>query len=554
MPTWQGEEFLERCLQMLARQQVDLDWDFLAIDSGSTDGTLEILRRARARFPVPLSVESIHQVEFDHGDTRNLLASRSSGDLLVFLTQDAIPSGPDWLATLAANFEDPRVGAAYCRNVARPDCEPVTAVLSAQDPGYATERQVVELPPADEYARMTPDERRLLYNFNDVASAVRRELWERHPFPRTQFGEDVLLARGLLEAGFQIVYDAEASVEHSHDYSAEETFKRAAVDGRFSAEWLDRICIASERDARTLAQRLAPDDERALQQAGFEGDELRRLAREAHARREAAFLGLHAGGKSAARHAPAALLDRPELDILFVVHGFPPDTWAGTEVYTLTLAKALQARGHQCTVLTRAPAAGDDAPEDFTVFEDEFEGLRVLRMVHRLDHPSLAESYDQPHAEQAFREVLLDLTRPGALPAPDPPVGRADARGQGARSADRPALPRLLGGLRAGAADSPRQRALRAQHGRRLPAVREGAAPRSDRAPVKARSSLRTPGRRLREQRGGRQTGIALAAALGGLRRHARTSAEGSRGLRGGRPAGQPEPLPAHEAARDPGL
>jgi glycosyltransferase involved in cell wall biosynthesis len=409
MPTWQGEEFLERCLDALAAQRTDLDWDFLAIDSGSSDRTLEILDRARARFPVPLSVESIHQAEFDHGDTRNLLAARSRGDLLVYLTQDAIPVGDDWLERLAANFDDPGVGAAYCRNVPRSDCHPVTAVLSAGDPGYATESARVELPARDVYERMSADERRLLYNFNDVASAIRRELWERHPFPRTRFGEDVLMARALLEAGFAIAYDAEAAVEHSHDYSASETRSRARIDGRFSAEWLDRVCIASEKDARALARRLAPQDRQALVAAGFGGGELERLAREARDRREAAFLGLWEGGRTERRRGPSRLLERSELHVLFVVHGFPPDTWAGTEVYTLTLAKALQARGHRCTILTRAPAVGPDAGADFSIQEDSFEGLRVLRLVHRLEHANLRESYQQPKVEEAFRRVLLEL-------------------------------------------------------------------------------------------------------------------------------------------------
>ena len=409
MPTWQGAEFLERCLDALAAQTTTLDWDFLAIDSGSTDGTLEILDKARARFPVPLSVESIHQAEFDHGDTRNLLAARSRGELLVFLTQDAIPVGDDWLERLVRNFDDPEVGALYCRNVPRPDCEVVTSVLSAGDPGYATERKVTRLPEPEEYERMTPDERRLLYNFNDVASALRRELWERCPFPRTQFGEDVLLARNLLEAGYAIVYEADAAVEHSHDYGVEETRKRARIDGRFSAEWLDRTCIASEKDARTLARRLAPDDERALRDLGLEGRELAAQKREAHARREAAFLGLWEGGRTELRRPASSVLEGTTLHVLFVVHGFPPDTWAGTEIYTLTLAKALVARGHRCTVLTRAPASDPDSPADFEVTESEFEGLRVLRMAHRLDFGSLRESYDQPRAEEVFRKVLVDV-------------------------------------------------------------------------------------------------------------------------------------------------
>ena len=239
MPTYQGAEFLERVLDALAGQRVDLAWSLRVIDSGSTDGTLEILQRRRDRFPVPFDIEHIDKVEFDHGDTRNLLAARSSGDLLVFLTQDAIPGSDDWLARLAANFDAPEVGAAYCRNVPRPDAAPLTRLFSATDPGYSTERRVVELPSPAEYAALDPHGRRLLYNFNDVASAIRRSVWERHPFPRTAFGEDVLMARAVLEAGHRIVYDSEATVEHSHDYERpNETYQRAKIDGRFGAEWL----------------------------------------------------------------------------------------------------------------------------------------------------------------------------------------------------------------------------------------------------------------------------------------------------------------------------
>ena len=405
MPTWQGEEFLDRVLGSLAEQELELPWDFTAIDSGSTDRTLAIFDEWRERFPVPLSVRGIDQVEFDHGDTRNLLAAWSEGELLVFLTQDAIPKGSDWLARLVADFDDPQVAAAYCRNVPRPDARPLTQVGSAQDPGYAAGRREVTLPPDEEYEKLSPHEKRLLYNFNDVASAVRRAAWELHPFPRTWFGEDVLMARALLEAGWTVVYDDEATVEHSHDYTPDEVRSRAKIDGRFNAEWLDRICVGSKSDARTLTERLSKEDLEALRAAGHTvTGELEREVREL---RKAAFEGLYEGGLSELRREPTGVLEKKQLKLLYVLHGFPPDTWAGTEIYTLNLAQEMQRLGHECVVLARVPAEGEGAPEDFHVEESEFEGLRVLRMTHRLEHRSLRESYHQPRAEEAFRSVLL---------------------------------------------------------------------------------------------------------------------------------------------------
>ncbi|MEL6428395.1 MAG: glycosyltransferase [Planctomycetota bacterium] len=417
MPTYQGMEFLARVLDALRAQRTPFEWEMVVIDSSSNDGTWEFLERARDDFPVPLKLERIHGVEFDHGDTRNLLACRTGAEILVFVTQDAIPASPDWLATLVANFDgSDEVGAAYCRNVPRPDARTLTKIFSEGDPGYQEGRREVRLPEPDVYAELDPHQRRLLYNFNDVASAFRRDLWERHPFPRTPFGEDVLMARAFLEAGYTVVYDDAASVEHSHDYDADETRKRTRIDGEFSAEWLDRICVASASDARALTELLSKQDGARLDELapelGLAAPEVEVLRAEGRELRAAMFDGLYEGGRTSNRRPSTRMRASGRLELLYVVHGFPPDTWAGTEIYTLGIAREMLRRGHGVTVLTRAPAAGDEP--DFTLREEEFEGLRVLRMTHRLDHAGLRESFSKSGPEQVFSRVL-DQVRPDVV-------------------------------------------------------------------------------------------------------------------------------------------
>ena len=371
MPTWQGIEFLERVLDALAAQQAELPWDLHVIDSGSTDGTWECLQARRASFPVPLRVRRIRQGEFDHGDTRNELAARSAGDLLVFLTQDAIPSAPDWLARLARNFAAPEVGAAYCRNVARADAELLTRIFCRSDPGYAEARVEARLPDPWTWAKLGPDERRLLYNFNDVASAVRRELWERHPFPRTTMGEDVLIARAIVEAGYAVVYDAQATVDHSHDYGPEKLHWRGEVDGRFNAEWFGRICVASEADAEVLTERLAAGDLAALAELGTPAAELERLAGEIRERRGALVRGLLDGGRSPRRYPRTALRESGRLGVLLVAHEA-----AASAQGALGLARALRARGQRAGLLLLAPA---EPGGRFGIERDDRSGVRVLR-------------------------------------------------------------------------------------------------------------------------------------------------------------------------------
>ena len=406
IPTYQGMEFLDRLLGGLAAQDLKMEWDVYVIDSSSSDGTWESLAEWAERFPVPFTRERIHPVEFDHGDTRNLLAARTDGDLLVYLTQDAIPSDASFLTKLVANFSDSDVGAVTCRNVPRPDAHLLTKLFSEKDPGYSEGRREVRLKDVAGYEEMNAHERRLLYNFNDVAAAYRRSAWELHPFPRTPFGEDVLMARALLEAGFTVVYDDEATVEHSHDYSPEEHRARGEVDARFNAEWLDRVCVSTRADARELTKRQLAIDVEAIKDAGFEGAEAAELTSLAKAQREAAFMGLHEGSLAKRRRPSSKVSSGEPLSLLYVVHGFPPDTWAGTEIYTQNIALEMQRRGHSVTVLTRVALDEEDPRDDFSIEESEFQGLRVLRWTHRLEHRSIADSYSNAGAEAAFRRLL----------------------------------------------------------------------------------------------------------------------------------------------------
>ncbi|MFT7486689.1 MAG: glycosyltransferase involved in cell wall biosynthesis/GT2 family glycosyltransferase [Candidatus Paceibacteria bacterium] len=411
MPTWRGMEFLPRVLDALANQECELKWDLRVVDSSSDDGTWEYLQERATGFPVSMELERIDSVEFDHGDTRNLLAARSNGDLLVFLTQDAIPSDKHWLRKLANNFASEAVGAAYCRNLPRPDAELLTTVFSDTDPGYVAGRREERIANRAAYESLDPHARRLLYNFNDVASALRRELWQRHPFPRTNFGEDILMARAMLEAGFTVVYDDEATVEHSHDYGPQEMRSRARIDAQFNAEYLDRVCVGSLKDAQTLVQRQLVTDREALIQAGVGGPELDKALVRAKDLRVAAFEGLYEGGTSQVRRPASKMLaeEAKPLHILYVVHGFPPDTWAGTEIYTYNIAKEMERRGYRCTILHRVPAqsaVADGGAADFTIEEADFQGLRVLRWTHRLQHESLRHSYQHPKAEETFARLL----------------------------------------------------------------------------------------------------------------------------------------------------
>jgi rhamnosyltransferase len=90
--------------------------------------------------------------------------------------------------------------------------------------------------------------------------------------------------------------------------------------------------------------------------------------------------------------------------IIQVVHGFPPDAWAGTELVTFYLARTLQARGHHVTVLTRTE---DPGAEEFSLCEECVNGVEVVRVVNNHSQTSgFRLFYDNPFYDELFSRFL----------------------------------------------------------------------------------------------------------------------------------------------------
>lgn len=88
MATYNGERFLQEQLDSLAQQTL-LPFELVACDDGSTDSTLDILRRFQALAPFPVR---IYRNKTRLGSGFNFLAAlgRCIGDLVAFCDQDDI--------------------------------------------------------------------------------------------------------------------------------------------------------------------------------------------------------------------------------------------------------------------------------------------------------------------------------------------------------------------------------------------------------------------------------------------------------------------------------
>ena len=125
IPTRNGAETLPALLGKLTAQTVAID-ELLIVDSQSSDDTIQIAKQYNAQ------IVTIPQSEFDHGATRNMMAKRASGDLLVFFTQDAVPLHSDILERLTAPFyTDGKICISYGRQLPNLDASLFAAALRA---------------------------------------------------------------------------------------------------------------------------------------------------------------------------------------------------------------------------------------------------------------------------------------------------------------------------------------------------------------------------------------------------------------------------------------
>lgn len=224
LPTRNGAATLSGVLDAIARQRVAFEFEVLAVDSSSTDGTAELLSGRVNR------VVSIAADTFDHGLTRNLGVTQARGELIVLLVQDAEPASDLWLAALTAPLvADDRLAGTFGRQLPRPNASAITRhylqrwVASSEVPRTVAVANRAELEALDPMAQVD------LCAFDNVCSCIRRSIWQAHPFHSTPIGEDIEWAREVLLAGYRLAYVPQGVVIHSHDRPARYEFVRTFV-------------------------------------------------------------------------------------------------------------------------------------------------------------------------------------------------------------------------------------------------------------------------------------------------------------------------------------
>ena len=167
-----------------------------------------------------VSVTHIRKDEFDHGGTRDMGFALSDADILVFMTQDALPANVEMVGELVKPLlVSERVGVAYARQLPAKGCDTIERYTRSFN--YKAKSRKKGMEDLPELGIKT-------FFCSDVCAAYRASIYrEMGGFTKkTIFNEDMVMAAQMIKAGYQVAYAAEARVVHSHNYSGSQQFRR----------------------------------------------------------------------------------------------------------------------------------------------------------------------------------------------------------------------------------------------------------------------------------------------------------------------------------------
>ena len=217
IPTFNAGSKFAEVIEKVTRQDLTDKYEVLIIDSGSSDETVETIKR----FP-SVRLHEIQNSEFQHGRTRNLCIELSDSQFTAFLTQDALPKNETWLKNLVAPFsKSDQIAGVFGRHEAYPHHDLFTQNLIKRhfdnQKSFGTEfNWGSNISPS--VCHGSSEWRLLMAFYSDNNSAMRKSVWEQVPYPSIDWGEDQVWADEIVRLGLTKAYADDAIVYHSHSY------------------------------------------------------------------------------------------------------------------------------------------------------------------------------------------------------------------------------------------------------------------------------------------------------------------------------------------------
>jgi GT2 family glycosyltransferase len=229
IPTKDRADALARTLDTLERQRGgDAELEAVVIDNGSSDGTVEQVRRRAGSTALPIRL--LEQPEGGPAAARNAGAAAAGGEVLLFLGDDTEPADEHLLcAHLDLHASRPDPSYAVLGRITWTPHKPVTPFMRwLENGGPQFHYCELEAGPVDPAS----------YFYSSHAS-VKRSMFEQvggfdQRFP-TAAVEDTELGVRLADAGLELDYHPKLIVLHDHPTTPEQSLRRSVAVGRSAA-------------------------------------------------------------------------------------------------------------------------------------------------------------------------------------------------------------------------------------------------------------------------------------------------------------------------------
>lgn len=236
IPTYKPDEKFEHLLKRLNEQTIK-PTNILVINTGE-----QYLDATKYNHITNLKMIHIKKEEFDHGGTRNFGVSLSDADIIMFMTQDAVPADKQLIEHMIKPFSREDVAVTYGRQLAR------------KNAGYIEKYTRTFNYPDTDNIKSQKDLEKLgikTYFCSNVCAAYKKDIYLKLGgfVTKTIFNEDMIMASKVITAGYSIAYASKAKVLHSHQYSYFQQFTRnfdLAVSQRQYQEIFENIKSESE--------------------------------------------------------------------------------------------------------------------------------------------------------------------------------------------------------------------------------------------------------------------------------------------------------------------
>jgi 2-desacetyl-2-hydroxyethyl bacteriochlorophyllide A dehydrogenase len=212
--TFNEEKFLPDLLDALGRQSFR-NFETIVVDSGSLDRTRDIAADAADK------VLRLESHDFTFGHSLNVGIREASGKYVAVASAHTLPADQHWLNNLISPLRIQGTAMVYGRQLGGESSK--FSEIRDMRRTFGPKPKILKPP---------------RFFANNANSAVRKDLWQEHPFDEGLLGlEDIEWAKYWMERGYQVVYEPQAVLYHIHEENWRQVRRRYYREA-VAARWI----------------------------------------------------------------------------------------------------------------------------------------------------------------------------------------------------------------------------------------------------------------------------------------------------------------------------